>query len=101
MVLAKVSPGGLRGAPSCPLGAIALRVERVVEQIEKPVWCVEYRDRIVEVTPPPPDPAQAAAIVLTSPRACRAVLDSLTDAANRAVSIAASTPPPYAPQRAC
>ena len=52
-----------------------------MERVEKPVWCVEYRDRIVEVTPPPPDPAQAAAIVLTSPRACRVVLDSLTDAA--------------------
>ena len=62
-------------------GAIGLRVERVVQQVEKPVRYVEYRDRIVEVTPPPPDPAQAAAIVLTSPRACRVVLDSLTDAA--------------------
>jgi len=61
-------------------GAIGLRVERVVQQVEKPVRYVEYRDRIVEVTPPPPDPAQAAAIVLTSPRACRVVLDSLTDA---------------------
>lgn len=61
-------------------GAIGLRVERVVERVEKPVWCVEYRDRVVEVIPPP-DPAQAAAIVLTSPRACQAVLDSLTDAA--------------------
>ena len=62
-------------------GAIGLRVERVVERVEKPVWCVEYRDRFVEVIPPPPDPAQAAAIVLNSPRACRMVLDSLTDAA--------------------
>ena len=62
-------------------GAVGLRVERVVERVEKPVWCVEYRDRVVEVIPPPPDPAQAAAIVLTSPRACRVVLDSLTDAA--------------------
>ena len=62
-------------------GAIGLRVERVVERVEKPVWCVEYRDRVVEVIPPPPDPTQAAAIVLTSPRACRVVLDSLTDAA--------------------
>ena len=52
-----------------------------MERVEKPVWCVEYRDRVVEVIPPPPDPAQAAAIVLTSPRACRVVLDSLTDAA--------------------
>jgi hypothetical protein len=62
-------------------GAVGLRVERVVERVEKPVWCVEYRDRVVEVIPPPPGPAQAAAIVLTSPRACRVVLDSLTDAA--------------------
>src|SRR5271167_3514841 len=62
-------------------GAIGLRVERVVQQVEKPVRYVEYRDRIVEVTPPPLNPAQAAAIVLTSPRACRVVLDSLTDAA--------------------
>ena len=62
-------------------GAVGLRVERVVERVEKPVWCVEYRDRVVEVIPPPPDPAQAAAIVLTSSRACRVVLDSLTDAA--------------------
>ena len=62
-------------------GAIGLRVERVVERVEKPVWCVEYRDRVVEVIPPPPDPGQAAAIVLTSPHACRVVLDSLTDAA--------------------
>ena len=52
-----------------------------MERVEKPVWCVEYRDRLVEVIPPPPDPAQAAAIVLSSPRACRVVLDSLTDAA--------------------
>jgi hypothetical protein len=52
-----------------------------VEQVEKPVWCIEYRDRIVELTAPPPDPAQAAAIVLTSPRACRVVLDGLADAA--------------------
>ena len=58
-----------------------MRVERVVERVEKPVWCVEYRDRVVEVIPPPPGPTQAAAIVLTSPRACRVVLDSLTDAA--------------------
>ena len=68
-----------RRAARC--GAIGLRVERVVQQVEKPVRYVEYRDRIVEVTPPPPDPAQAAAIVLTSPRACRVVLDNLTDAA--------------------
>ena len=39
-----------------------MRVERVVERVEKPVWCVEYRDRVVEVIPPPPDPTQAAAI---------------------------------------
>jgi hypothetical protein len=58
-----------------------MRVERVVERVEKPVWCVEYRDRVVEVIPPPPAPAQAAAIVLTSPHACRVVLDGLTDAA--------------------
>ena len=58
-----------------------MRVERVVERVQKPVWCVEYRDRIVEVSPPPPDPAQAAAMILTSPRACRAVLDNLADAA--------------------
>src|SRR5271163_1563519 len=62
-------------------GAVGLRVERVVEQVEKPVWCVEYRDRIVELTAAPPDPTQAAAIVLTSPRACRVVLDGLADAA--------------------
>jgi hypothetical protein len=62
-------------------GAIGLRVERVVERVEKPVWCVEYRDRVVEVIPPPTNPTQAAAIVLTSPRACRVVLDSLTDSA--------------------
>src|SRR5271156_4429443 len=62
-------------------GAVGLRVERVVERVEKPVWCVEYRDRVVEVNPPPLDPAEAAAIVLSSPRACRAVLDSLADAA--------------------
>lgn len=62
-------------------GAIALRVERVVQRVEKPARCVEYRDRIVEVTAPPPDAAQAAAIVLTSPRACRVVLDGLADAA--------------------
>lgn len=61
-------------------GAIGLRVERIVERVEKPVRQVEYRDRIVAVTAPPPDPTQAAAIVLTSPRACRVVLDSLTDA---------------------
>lgn len=52
-----------------------------MERVEKPLWCVEYRDRVVEVIPPPPDPAQAAAIVLTSPHACRVVLDSLADAA--------------------
>lgn len=52
-----------------------------MERVEKPVWCVEYRDRIVEVTPPAPDPTHAAAIVLTSPRACRVVLDGLADAA--------------------
>ncbi|ASW96798.1 hypothetical protein CKJ67_19870 [Mycobacterium intracellulare] len=52
-----------------------------MEQVEKPVWCVEYRDRIVELTAPPPDPTQAAGIVLTSPRACRVVLDGLADAA--------------------
>ncbi|MGV2583894.1 UNVERIFIED_CONTAM: hypothetical protein K7Z70_16930 [Mycobacterium avium subsp. hominissuis] len=45
------------------------------------MWCIEYRDRIVELTAPPPDPGQAAAIVLTSPRACRVVLDGLADAA--------------------
>jgi hypothetical protein len=53
-----------------------------VERVEKPVVCVEYRDRVIEVTAPAPDPAQAAAIVLTSPHACRIVLDSLTDAAS-------------------
>jgi hypothetical protein len=62
-------------------GAVGLRVERVVERVEKPVVRIEYRDRIVEVTAPAPDPAQAAAIVLTSPRACRVVLDGLADAA--------------------
>lgn len=58
-------------------GAIGLRVERV----EKPVVRVEYRDRVVELHAPSPDPAQAVAIVLTSPRACRLVLDGLADAA--------------------
>ncbi|SPM40215.1 hypothetical protein L838_3189, partial [Mycobacterium numidiamassiliense] len=58
-----------------------LRVERVVERVEKPVVCVEYRDRVIELHAPSPDPAQAAAIVLTSPRACRDVLDGLADAA--------------------
>jgi hypothetical protein len=62
-------------------GAIGLRIERVVERVEKPVWCVEYRDRIIEQPAPPPDPAEAAAIVLASPRACRTVLDGLADAA--------------------
>lgn len=52
-----------------------------MQRVEKPLWCVEYRDRIVEVIPPEPDPTQAAAIVLTSPRACRVVLDGLADAA--------------------
>lgn len=62
-------------------GAIGLRVERVVHRVEKPVWCVEYRDRIVEKSAPPPEPAEAAAIVLASPRACRTVLEGLADAA--------------------
>jgi hypothetical protein len=61
-------------------GAIGLRVERVVERVEKPVWCVEYRDRIVERPVPPPEPAAAAAVVLGSPRACRTVLQGLADA---------------------
>src|SRR5271168_684539 len=56
-------------------GAIGLRIERVVERVEKPVWCVEYRDRIIEQPAPPPDLADASAIVLASPRACRAVLE--------------------------
>jgi hypothetical protein len=58
-------------------GAIGLRIERV----EKPVWRVEYRDHIIEQPAPPPNPAEAAAIVLASPRACRAVLEGLADAA--------------------
>jgi len=62
-------------------GAIGLRIERVVERLEKPVWCVEYRDRIIEQPAQPPDPADAAAIVLASPRACRTVLEGLADAA--------------------
>jgi len=62
-------------------GAIGLRVERVVQTVEKPVWCVEYRERIVEKPAPPPTPDAAAAIVLSSPRACRTVLDALTEAA--------------------
>ena len=61
-------------------GAIGLRVERVVERVEKRVWCVEYRDRIIEIVAPQSDPASAAAIVLTSPHACRTVLDGLADA---------------------
>lgn len=62
-------------------GAIGLRVERVVQRVEKPVWCVEYRDRIVEKPAPPPSAAEAAAIVLSSPPACRIVLEGLTEAA--------------------
>lgn len=58
-------------------GAIGLRIERV----EKPVWRVEHRDHIIEQPAPPPSPAEAAAIVLASPRACRAVLEGLADAA--------------------
>jgi hypothetical protein len=45
------------------------------------VWFVEYRDRIIEQPAPPPDPTDAATIVLASPRACRTVLERLADAA--------------------
>lgn len=62
-------------------GAIGLRIERIVERVEKPVWCIEYRDRIIEQSAAPTGPADAAAIVLASPRACRAVLEGLADAA--------------------
>lgn len=73
-------------------GAIGLRVERVVQRVEKPVWCVEYRDRIVEKPAPPPSAAEAAAIVLSSPPACRIVLEGLTEAAARAHCPARTVP---------
>ncbi len=47
-----------------------------VEVVEKPVEKVVERVR-VQTRSAPPDPAEAARIVLNSPRACRTVLESL------------------------
>jgi hypothetical protein len=54
-------------------GAVAVRVEVV----EKPVERIVERVRI-ETRYAPSSPAEAAQIVLRSPRACRTVLESLT-----------------------
>lgn len=58
-------------------GAIGVRVE----VIEKPVDRIVERVRI-ETKEVPVSPAEAAQIVLKSPRACRTVLESLADDAD-------------------
>lgn len=58
-------------------GAIGVRVEVV----EKPVERIVERVRI-ETKEVPVSPAEAAQIVLKSPRACRTVLESLADDAD-------------------
>jgi phage terminase large subunit GpA-like protein len=54
-------------------GAVAVRVEVVEKPVERVVERVRIEIRKVESTP-----AEAAQIVLRSPRACRTVLESLT-----------------------
>lgn len=55
-------------------GAVAVRVEVVEKAVERIVERVRIETRDV-----PSSPADAAQIVLRSPRACRTVLESLTD----------------------
>jgi hypothetical protein len=54
-------------------GAVAVRVEVVEKSVERIVERVRIETRDV-----PSSPAEAAQIVLQSPRACRTVLESLT-----------------------
>ncbi len=54
-------------------GAVAVRVEVVEKPVERIVERVRVETRCV-----PSEPAEAAQIVLRSPRACRTVLESLT-----------------------
>lgn len=58
-------------------GAVAVRVE----EVEKPVERIVERVR-VETKQIPSSPAEAAQIVLNSPRACRTVLEALAAAAD-------------------
>jgi hypothetical protein len=52
---------------------VAVRVEVVEKPVERIVERVRIETKLV-----PPSPAEAAQMVLRSPRACRTVLESLT-----------------------
>jgi hypothetical protein len=54
-------------------GAVAVRIEVVEKPVERIVQRVRIETRHVQ-----PSPAEAAQIVLRSPRACRTVLESLS-----------------------
>ncbi|MEE6179627.1 hypothetical protein [Mycobacterium sp. 050134] len=70
-----------------------------VEVVEKPVDRIVERVRI-ETTQAQSSPAEAAQIVLGSPRACRAVLEALTAEADAGrLSTAAHAPTLRAAQR--
>ncbi len=61
-------------------GAIGLRIEVVEKPVDRIVERVRIETRHVSVSP-----AEAAQIVLNSPRACRTVLESLADDADAEV----------------
>lgn len=70
-----------------------------VEVVEKPVERIVERVR-VETKQIPPSPAEAAQIVLHSPRACRTVLEALAAAADSGqLNAAAHAPTLRAAQR--
>ena len=73
VVLAALPTGGLRGRRAARNGAVAVRVEVVEKLVERIVERVRIETRCA-----PSSPAEAAQIVLRSPRACRTVLESLT-----------------------
>ncbi|WP_082967135.1 hypothetical protein [Mycobacterium sp. 852002-51163_SCH5372311] len=76
-------------------GAVAVRVQ----VLEKPVERIVERVRI-ETRDVPSSPAEAAQIVLRSPRACRTVLESLTaDADSGRLDAGAHAPTLRAAQR--
>lgn len=58
-----------------------MRVEVREKIVEKRTHEIQYLDRIIETPAPKTSPAEAVAIVLASPRACRSLLDALTDEA--------------------
>jgi hypothetical protein len=89
VVLTTLPESDLRGAVAVPAEVVEKPVEPILEHIG------------IETIQLQPSPAEAAQIVLSSPRACRTVLESLTAEADSGRLDAAAPPQRCGPLSAC